>query len=148
MIKKYLYKNNSEVIIEAVFYDGTSKSAKDIIELRGHMKGLCNGCDGIYIKELNNGIPIDKNSYIAKFMGVLKVFNESEFEEICEEASKSQIEIQHKIKEASILLQKNGYIVKKLTKSMNKDADDCIECMECGKDKDCSTCACNICIIS
>jgi len=42
------------------------------------------------------------------------------------------------------LLQENNYIVKKFTKTMQIDADDC-EASGCCKE--CLDCACNVCII-
>ena len=50
------------------------------------------------------------------------------------------------IEQAIKLLQKNGYIVKKWTSAMEKDAKECEEMSESGKDKDCVGCACSMCI--
>lgn len=49
---------------------------------------------------------------------------------------------------AITLLQDNGYIVKRWTRSMEKDANDCEKMAEQGKEKDCWDCACNICLIN
>lgn len=50
------------------------------------------------------------------------------------------------IEQAIKLLQKNGYIVKKWTSAMEKDAKECEKMSESGKDKDCVGCACSMCI--
>jgi len=52
--------------------------------------------------------------------------------------------LEEKIQEAKELLWANGYIVKKFTKEMNKDAD---KCDASGGDGDCMGCSCNMCII-
>ena len=52
--------------------------------------------------------------------------------------------MEDKVLEAIKLLQKNDYIVKKFTKAMEKDADEC-EASECNKE--CLGCACNVCLI-
>jgi hypothetical protein len=48
------------------------------------------------------------------------------------------------INNAITLLRHNGYIVKKITPLMNKDAD---ECEELGFSKECINCSCNMCIM-
>lgn len=49
------------------------------------------------------------------------------------------------LQKAKELLRANGYIVTKITDQMNKDADECVEMMENGQDKECFGCSCNIC---
>ncbi len=44
-------------------------------------------------------------------------------------------------------LNRNGYIVKKWTKSMQADSDECVALDEKGKNKDCLGCACSVCLI-
>ncbi|MDV3426159.1 MAG: hypothetical protein LIR50_03075 [Bacillota bacterium] len=50
-------------------------------------------------------------------------------------------------KNAIKLLQKEGYFIKKITKEMNKDMDECIAADEEGEPKDCCGCSCNTCIL-
>lgn len=52
--------------------------------------------------------------------------------------------MEQNIKDAIALLKENGYIIKKLTKAMKRDADEC-ETSNC--EKECLGCACNVCII-
>ena len=55
--------------------------------------------------------------------------------------------IEEKIKDAIQLLTINGYIVKRYTKQMKKDSEECTD-MSCkGECKDCVGCSCNICIV-
>lgn len=49
-----------------------------------------------------------------------------------------------KIKQAIELLHNNGYVVKKFTKAMERDAD---KCCESGGDGDCLGCSCSVCIV-
>lgn len=49
-----------------------------------------------------------------------------------------------KISDAIKLLRENGYVVKKLTKAMKEDAD---ECERCGFEGECISCACSVCIV-
>lgn len=55
--------------------------------------------------------------------------------------------MEDKIKEAIKLLRDNGYIVKKWTPAMNRDADECERMDIEGKSKDCIGCSCNVCLI-
>jgi len=52
--------------------------------------------------------------------------------------------LEEKIQEAKELLRENGYTVRKLTKLMKEDLD---ECDRLEGDKDCSSCSCSICIV-
>lgn len=52
--------------------------------------------------------------------------------------------MEDKLQEAKELLWANGYRTIKMTKEMNKDADECDSL--CG-DKDCTGCSCSICIM-
>lgn len=52
-----------------------------------------------------------------------------------------------KIIKAKQLLESNGYIVRKWTKAMDKDADECVEMDERGEQKDCCECSCSVCLI-
>lgn len=49
-----------------------------------------------------------------------------------------------KIKEAIKLLRENGYIVRKLSKTQQEDAD---ECETLDGDKECFGCSCSVCIM-
>lgn len=51
------------------------------------------------------------------------------------------------IKKAKKLLESNGYIVKKWTLSMERDANECGELEEQGIDKDCCECSCSVCLM-
>lgn len=51
------------------------------------------------------------------------------------------------IVKAKRLLEENGYIVKKWTRSMEEDANECVEMDEKGKSKDCCGCSCSVCLI-
>lgn len=44
-------------------------------------------------------------------------------------------------------LRRNGYVVKKWTKTMQVDSDECVALDEKGKSKDCLGCACSVCLI-
>ncbi len=44
-------------------------------------------------------------------------------------------------------LRRNGYIVKKWTKNMQVDSDECVELDEKGKSKDCGGCSCSVCLM-
>lgn len=50
-----------------------------------------------------------------------------------------------KIKVAIKIIRDNNYIIIKMTKQIDKDADECANCI--GGDKDCCGCSCNICVI-
>lgn len=45
------------------------------------------------------------------------------------------------------LLKRNGYIVRKWTKAMDKDADECIKMEDRGEEKDCCGCSCSVCLM-
>lgn len=45
------------------------------------------------------------------------------------------------------LLAENGYAVKKWTRSMEEDANECVEMAEQGMNKDCCGCSCSICLM-
>lgn len=51
------------------------------------------------------------------------------------------------INKAESFLTRKGYIVKKITKAMEKDCKRCEQMQEQGQDMDCSCCACSICIM-
>lgn len=51
------------------------------------------------------------------------------------------------IVKAKRLLEENGYIVKKWTRSMEEDANECVEMDEKGKSKDCCGCSCFVCLM-
>lgn len=51
------------------------------------------------------------------------------------------------IKNAIKLLKNNGYIVKKWTRSMEEDANECEEMEEKGMSKDCCGCSCYVCLM-
>lgn len=44
-------------------------------------------------------------------------------------------------------LRRNGYIVRKWTKNMQQDSDECVALDEEGKSKDCSGCSCSVCLL-
>jgi len=52
--------------------------------------------------------------------------------------------MEDKIKEAIKLLDQNGYVVKKITKTMQEDADKC-EAMDF--EGDCMGCSCSVCLM-
>lgn len=52
----------------------------------------------------------------------------------------------NEIERAKIFLQKNGYVVKKWTRSMEQDSNECEEMEEKGKSKDCYGCSCSVCL--
>ena len=51
------------------------------------------------------------------------------------------------VEKAIKLLKKNGYIIKKWTKSMEMDANECAEMEEKGISKDCCDCSCSVCLM-
>lgn len=55
--------------------------------------------------------------------------------------------MEDEIAKAKQFLEKNGYVVKKWTRSMDQDADECVEMDEQGKTKDCCGCSCSVCLI-
>lgn len=55
--------------------------------------------------------------------------------------------MEDKISEAIKLLQENGYIVKRLTKSQITDSKKCDEYNMRGEDMDCTECSCSCCIL-
>lgn len=44
-------------------------------------------------------------------------------------------------------LNRNGYIVKKWTKNIRVDSDECVELDKKGKSKDCGECSCSVCLM-
>ena len=44
-------------------------------------------------------------------------------------------------------LKRNGYVVKKWTKNMQEDSDECVALDEKGKSKDCAGCSCSVCLM-
>ena len=52
--------------------------------------------------------------------------------------------MENKIEEAIKLLHENGYVVKKMTKEMQEDAD---KCEEQGYKGDCMGCSCSVCLM-
>lgn len=55
--------------------------------------------------------------------------------------------MEEEIAKAKKLLAENGYIVKKWTRSMEEDANECEEMESNGKSKDCCGCSCSVCLI-
>ena len=55
--------------------------------------------------------------------------------------------MEEKIANAKKLLTENGYIVKKWTRSMEEDANECEDMEEKGLEKDCCYCSCSVCLI-
>lgn len=51
------------------------------------------------------------------------------------------------IEKAEKLLRDNGYIVRKITKDMEKDSKECEKMSDNGEDMDCCGCACSVCIM-
>lgn len=51
------------------------------------------------------------------------------------------------IEKAKNLLEQNGYVVKKWTRSMELDANECEEMESHGKSKDCLGCSCSVCLV-
>lgn len=54
---------------------------------------------------------------------------------------------ENEIENAKKLLKSNGYIVKKWTRSMERDANECVEMDEHGESKDCCGCSCSVCLM-
>lgn len=50
------------------------------------------------------------------------------------------------IEQAKLLLKRNGYVVKKWTRSMEQDLKECEEMEEKGQLKDCCGCSCSLCL--
>lgn len=50
------------------------------------------------------------------------------------------------IEKARQLLIKNGYVIKKWTRSMEKDFNECEKMEEKGQSKDCCGCSCSLCL--
>lgn len=50
------------------------------------------------------------------------------------------------IEKAKNLLENNGYVVQKWTRSMERDANECEEMETQGKSKDCCGCSCSVCL--
>ena len=55
--------------------------------------------------------------------------------------------MEEEIAKAKKLLAENGYIVKKWTRSMEEDANECEEMEEKGMSKDCCGCSCSVCLM-
>lgn len=51
------------------------------------------------------------------------------------------------IENAIKLLRHNGYVVKKITRVMERDSKECDEMSERGENVDCCCCTCSICIM-
>lgn len=51
------------------------------------------------------------------------------------------------LEEAIKLLRENGYVVRKITKSMITDSEECEEMQSKGEDKECCECSCSVCIM-
>lgn len=60
-----------------------------------------------------------------------------------ENDNKSEID---EIKQAKLLLERNGYVVKKWTRSMEQDFKECEGMEEKGQSKDCYGCSCSVCL--
>lgn len=56
-------------------------------------------------------------------------------------------EMMEEIAKVKRLLVENGYIVKKWTHSMGKDANECVEMEGKGQQKDCCGCSCSVCLM-
>lgn len=52
-----------------------------------------------------------------------------------------------RIEEAIKFLRQNGYIIKKWTKRMEDDANECAAMDEQNEEKDCCDCACSVCLM-
>lgn len=55
--------------------------------------------------------------------------------------------MEEEIAKAKKLLTENGYIVKRWTRSMEQDANECVEMEEKGQTKDCCDCSCSVCLM-
>ena len=58
----------------------------------------------------------------------------------------NSVNISKDISVAKKLLKENGYIVKKITKRMKEDCNQCEELNSKGECMDCLDCSCNICV--
>lgn len=70
---------------------------------------------------------------------------EKSYEKIADVDSKEVT--QDTISQCITYLQRNGYVVKKWTKSMQTDSDECVALEEKGENKDCLGCACSVCLL-
>lgn len=55
--------------------------------------------------------------------------------------------MQDTISKCIAYLNRNGYIVRKWTKNMQQDSDECVALDEEGKSKDCGGCSCSVCLL-
>lgn len=51
------------------------------------------------------------------------------------------------IEQCILYLRRNGYVVKKWTKNMQEDSDECVVLDENGISKDCAGCSCSVCLM-
>lgn len=107
----------------------------------------------------------DDNCYLGKIYGIndLILYEAKTVEDLYEEFKKlvnnyigilEQKNInketnneKDKLSEAKKILSENGYIVKKWTRSMEQDANECVDMEEHGQTKDCSGCSCLVCLM-
>lgn len=61
--------------------------------------------------------------------------------------SQPKLGMNEDIGKARNLLENNGYVVKKWTRSMELDANECEEMESNGKSKDCCGCSCSVCLV-
>lgn len=74
--------------------------------------------------------------------------NETIFDLGIEETELLKIDTKaEEIAKAKRLLAENGYVVKKWTRSMEEDANECVEMAEQGMCKDCCGCSCSVCLM-
>lgn len=78
----------------------------------------------------------------------------------CTECGKQHKQLMRWLKELQLLrkmddvdryiysLRKKGYVVKKWTKAMERDADECVSLDERGQSKDCGGCSCSVCLMN
>lgn len=58
-----------------------------------------------------------------------------------------ELKERNSVEQCILHLSRNGYIVKKWTKDMQEDSDECVALDEKGKSKDCGECSCLICLM-
>lgn len=83
---------------------------------------------------------------LTKINGVLQEIQKYRAIGTVEECRKAK-EMSNSIDQCILHLRKNGYIVRKWTKDMQQDADECVELDEEGKSKDCGGCSCSVCLM-
>lgn len=83
---------------------------------------------------------------LTKINGVLQEIQKYRAIGTVEECRKAK-EMSNSIDQCILHLRRNGYIVRKWTKNMQQDSDECVALDEEGKSKDCGGCSCSVCLL-